>query len=274
MRIELAVTDPPPRAHALERVGPDHAAVAEGVLVLEGAVEDVGDDFHVPVRVHGEPLPGADEVLVDDAQRPEAHVPRVVVVGEREAVLGVEPAVVRAAALRGRPHPHRRRGHRGAADGRRRRDRTGARLHAARAGRQAGGPRRGRRGLHHVSSGQVHGSYSSGRTAWVELLGSNCLGRTARVVSLGRGSRVTGHFNIKVSGSVQSPLPRVHGPTVRGARVVDVAPPRAGPRVPEDRRLPLPRSGAGARARRRSRAGDARPAGRRGHSLRADREPG
>src|SRR5262249_52865768 len=43
-----------------------------------------------------------DEVLVQDAQMPEAHVPRVVVVGERERVPGVEPPVVGVAALGGR----------------------------------------------------------------------------------------------------------------------------------------------------------------------------
>ena len=45
------------------------------------------------------PCPGCDAVLVDHAQRAEAHVLRVVVVGEREGVAAVEPAVVGVPAL-------------------------------------------------------------------------------------------------------------------------------------------------------------------------------
>ena len=44
------------------------------------------------------PSPGCDAVLVDHAQRAEAHVLRVVVVGEGEGVIAVEPAVVEVAA--------------------------------------------------------------------------------------------------------------------------------------------------------------------------------
>ena len=47
------------------------------------------------------PLPRRDAVLVDHAQRAEAHVRGVVVVGERERVVRVEPAVVGVAALPG-----------------------------------------------------------------------------------------------------------------------------------------------------------------------------
>ena len=45
------------------------------------------------------PCAGLHAVLVDHAQRPEPHVLRVVVVGERERVIRVEPAVVGVAAL-------------------------------------------------------------------------------------------------------------------------------------------------------------------------------
>ena len=42
----------------------------------------------------GKPPDGLDAVFVDDAQRAEAHVPLVVIVGEREGVAAVEPAVL------------------------------------------------------------------------------------------------------------------------------------------------------------------------------------
>ena len=45
-------------------------------------------------RVGAEAGARRDAVLVDDAQVAEAHVRRVVVVGEREAVVGLQPAVV------------------------------------------------------------------------------------------------------------------------------------------------------------------------------------
>ena len=56
--------------------------------------------------VRAEALPGRDAVVVDDAQGAEAHVRGVVVVGERERVVRVEPAVVGVAALGGGAKGH------------------------------------------------------------------------------------------------------------------------------------------------------------------------
>jgi hypothetical protein len=61
--------------------------------VLERPFEDVREDLHVGVAVRAEALPRLDAVFVDDAQRAEAHVLRVVEVGERERVEALEPAV-------------------------------------------------------------------------------------------------------------------------------------------------------------------------------------
>src|SRR5437667_11740351 len=90
-RIELAVRDPRARRHPLHVARPDDRAAAEAVLVLERALEDEGEDLHVAVRVGAEALPGIDPVLVDDPQHAEAHVPRIVVAVEGEAVAAVEP---------------------------------------------------------------------------------------------------------------------------------------------------------------------------------------
>jgi ribosomal protein S5 len=49
--------------------------------------------------VRREALAAVHRVVVQHAQGPEAHVPPVVVVGEREGVVGVEPAVVGVAAV-------------------------------------------------------------------------------------------------------------------------------------------------------------------------------
>lgn len=60
----------------------------------ELAGEDVGEDFEVAVRVRGEAGGGRDAVFVQDAQGAEVLVGGVVVLGEGEGVVAVEPAVV------------------------------------------------------------------------------------------------------------------------------------------------------------------------------------
>jgi hypothetical protein len=106
--VELAVADPRARGHALHvarddhpRVGAARLAVSHAVRMRQGAVEDVADDLHVAVAVRAEAGARRDGVVVEDAQVAEAHVRRVVVVGEREAVVAVEPAVVGVAAVAG-----------------------------------------------------------------------------------------------------------------------------------------------------------------------------
>ena len=97
--VELGVVDAGSRAHPLHFAWPDRRAVTEAVLVRELAFENVGDDLHVLVVMRAEAAPRIHEVLVDDAQRAEAHVLGVVVVREREGVERVEPAVIGVAAL-------------------------------------------------------------------------------------------------------------------------------------------------------------------------------
>ena len=86
-------------SHVLCLARANHAAIAHRILVLEGAAEDVGDDLHVPVRVHAEPLARQDEIVVDDAQAAEAHPLRIVVVREAKRVISVQPPVVGVAAF-------------------------------------------------------------------------------------------------------------------------------------------------------------------------------
>ena len=99
--VELAVPHAAAGAHALHVARHDGRAVAHRVLVRELALEHVADDLHVAVAVRAEARAGLHAVLVDDAQRAEAHVLRVVVVGEGEAVIRIEPAVVGVAAFVG-----------------------------------------------------------------------------------------------------------------------------------------------------------------------------
>src|SRR5438128_312742 len=98
--VEFAVANAGAGRHHLHVAGPNHRAGADAVLVLERAFENVRDDLHVAMPVCAEPLPRAHPVLVDDAQRPEAHLFWIVIVTERERVPAVEPPEVGGAAFR------------------------------------------------------------------------------------------------------------------------------------------------------------------------------
>ncbi len=69
--------------------------------MFEGAAEDIGDDFHIAVGVHAEAFSGHDEVIINDAERAEAHPIGVVIIGEAERMVGIEPAVLGVAAFMG-----------------------------------------------------------------------------------------------------------------------------------------------------------------------------
>jgi len=92
--VELAVADPAACAHALHVTVAQHRAGAHRVLVFQRAAQHVGDDLHVAVAVGAETLAADHLVFVDHPQRAEAGVALVVVAGEGEGVLGVQPAMV------------------------------------------------------------------------------------------------------------------------------------------------------------------------------------
>ncbi len=48
------------------------------------ALEHIADDFHIPVAVRAEALPAPDAILVDDAQRAEVDVLRIMIIGKRK----------------------------------------------------------------------------------------------------------------------------------------------------------------------------------------------
>src|SRR5207244_4310972 len=77
--IELAVRDTSARGHALHVAGSNYRTVAHAVAMFERAFENVRDDFHVTVRVHGKSLAGGDAVFVDNAQAAEMHLSGIVI---------------------------------------------------------------------------------------------------------------------------------------------------------------------------------------------------
>src|SRR5262252_818722 len=101
-RIELAVANACSRGHALSVAGKDDRSGSQAVFVLQLAFEDIGDDFHVAVRMRGKPGVGRDVIFVDDAQGAESHPLWIPVIREAEGVFGVEPTVVSATTLVGR----------------------------------------------------------------------------------------------------------------------------------------------------------------------------
>ena len=76
------------------RPGIDQAVVPLRVLVHQLSAQHPGDDLHVPVRVRLEAAARRHDVVVVDQQQTEVGVARVVVLAERERVLGVQPAEV------------------------------------------------------------------------------------------------------------------------------------------------------------------------------------
>src|SRR5690606_41341890 len=66
------------------------------------SLETVAGDIRVAVAMGTETLAAGDAVLVDHPQRAPVHVPGIEVVGEGEAVPGIQPAMVGVATLGGR----------------------------------------------------------------------------------------------------------------------------------------------------------------------------
>ena len=98
-RVVLRVAHPGTRAHDLELARRHLLFVAHAVLVLHRPFQHIGQDLHVFVRVGTEALTGVDDVVVNHPQGGEAHKVRVIIVGERESMPGIQPAMVSVATF-------------------------------------------------------------------------------------------------------------------------------------------------------------------------------
>src|SRR6266478_176417 len=90
-RIELAVANARPGRHALHFARLNHRSGAQTVLVLQRSFKNIGDDFHVAMRMHAEAAAGADPVIVDDAETAKTHLGGIVVIGEGKRMPAVQP---------------------------------------------------------------------------------------------------------------------------------------------------------------------------------------
>src|SRR5690606_20746138 len=109
LEIVLGVLDARPGRHDLHVAGRGAPGIAEAVLVRDRALPDVRYDLHVAVRMRREAGPRSDLVVVPHPALAPVGPRRVVVVGEGEMRLRVEPAVVGTAGAGKRPEfDHRR----------------------------------------------------------------------------------------------------------------------------------------------------------------------
>jgi hypothetical protein len=99
--VELRMSDSGSGGHVLEFTGLDDATIAHGVLMLELAGNDVGNDFHAGVRMFAKALVGSDGIIIDHAEGLEPREGRVIVITEGKGVPGVEPAVIGVEAVSG-----------------------------------------------------------------------------------------------------------------------------------------------------------------------------
>src|SRR5713101_655220 len=98
-RISFAVPHARPRTHALPVAGANGGPISHAVLVLQGTFENVSNDLHVAMGMHGEAVATLHPVFVDDAQGAKSHKARIAIGVKGKCVLGVEPAEVASAAL-------------------------------------------------------------------------------------------------------------------------------------------------------------------------------
>src|SRR5262245_60712390 len=93
--IELAMRDAGSRRHPLKLARPQHFPVSHRVAMFQRPLQNVSNDFHVPMRMRSEALSGLDEVLVHHPQRAKSRMTAVLVMTERERVKRVQPAMVK-----------------------------------------------------------------------------------------------------------------------------------------------------------------------------------
>ena len=78
--------------HQLHAARLQGAVIAQAVGVAKASLPDVGDALHVGVRMHRPNGARRQPVVIEDAQRPDPHLPGIAVAVEGEVPARVEPA--------------------------------------------------------------------------------------------------------------------------------------------------------------------------------------
>ncbi len=95
--IHFRMLDSRARTHHLHVAGFGAAFVAQAVAMGDRAFADIGDDFHVAMRMGRETALRSDLVVVPHAQASPIHPLRIVISGKGEMVARIEPAVIGSA---------------------------------------------------------------------------------------------------------------------------------------------------------------------------------
>jgi hypothetical protein len=97
--VELTVDDAVSGGHRLDFIRPQDVLLAGAVAVKQSAFEDVGHDLHIAVGMRSEASARCDTIVVEHPKDTEAHVLRIVVIGEREREVRIQPATIRMSAV-------------------------------------------------------------------------------------------------------------------------------------------------------------------------------
>ncbi len=88
-----------PCAHALNFARADDSDVAHIIAVLQGAVDNIGHDFHFTMRMEWKSACGRHDIVIENAQRAKIHICRVMVMVERKMPMCVKPICFSMVAL-------------------------------------------------------------------------------------------------------------------------------------------------------------------------------
>ena len=91
LKIELGVPNAGTCAHHPNVAGNNTTGVPQAVAMGHCTFADVSDDFHVCVGVRGKARVGRDLIVVPDAEVAPLGALGIVILGEGEMVLGLEP---------------------------------------------------------------------------------------------------------------------------------------------------------------------------------------
>ena len=93
-QIEFRMRDAGTGTHHLHIARLSTTLVAKVVLVGDRPFTNKGDDLHILMRMEREPGAGLDGVIIPNPQRAHAHALRIMIIGEAEVMLCVQPTVV------------------------------------------------------------------------------------------------------------------------------------------------------------------------------------
>jgi len=88
-------------AHALHIACANNRTIAHAVAVFEFAIEHISEDFHVAMRMHAKTHARRDAIFIDHPQHAVMHMGWIVIIGKRETMPGLQPAMIGMTALTG-----------------------------------------------------------------------------------------------------------------------------------------------------------------------------